>query len=152
MTGQRQRLRDQRACATRFERTGAAQQRRACVARPPPGSARVAAAAALLRDAKQPLLAGLATDMAGARAVMRLAEGCGAVTDHMNFGAKMRNVCDQQDRGWITTTFAEVKNRADVLLIVGSDLATRFPRFFERLSRCMAMRCSPIAPRARKFS
>jgi formylmethanofuran dehydrogenase subunit B len=64
---------------------------------------------------------------------MRLAERCGAVTDHMNFGAKMRNVLTTQDRGWITTTFAEVKNRADVVLIVGSDLATRFPRFFERL-------------------
>jgi formylmethanofuran dehydrogenase subunit B len=93
----------------------------------------VAAAAAILRTAAQPLLAGLATDIAGARALMRLAERCGAVTDHMNFGAKMRNVLTTQDRGWITTTFAEVKNRADVLLIVDSDIGTRFPRFFERL-------------------
>ncbi len=91
------------------------------------------AAAGLLRSAAQPVLAGLATDIAGARALMRLAERIGAVTDHMNFGAKMRNVLTTQDRGWITTTFAEVKNRADTLLIVGSDLATRFPRFFERL-------------------
>jgi formylmethanofuran dehydrogenase subunit B len=92
-----------------------------------------ARAAAILREAAQPLLAGLATDIAGARAVMRLARRCGAVTDHMNFGAKMRNVLVTQDRGWITTTFAEVKQRADVVLIVGGDPARRMPRFFERL-------------------
>ncbi len=93
----------------------------------------VSAAAEILRKAPQPLLAGLGTDVGGARAAMRLAERCGAVTDHMNFTAKMRNVLTVQDRGWITTTFAEVKNRADLIVVLGSDIGARFPRFFERL-------------------
>jgi formylmethanofuran dehydrogenase subunit B len=37
-----------------------------------------------------------------------------------------------QDSGWITTTLSEVKNRLDLLLVVGSDIETHFPRFFER--------------------
>jgi formylmethanofuran dehydrogenase subunit B len=37
-----------------------------------------------------------------------------------------------QDSGWITTTLSEVKNRLDLLLVVGSDIETNFPRFFER--------------------
>jgi len=37
-----------------------------------------------------------------------------------------------QDSGWVNTTLAEVKNRCDLLLVVGTDLEAFAPRFFER--------------------
>jgi len=91
-----------------------------------------AEAARLLRDARQPLIAGLATDVAGARAVGRLADRTGAVLDHMNSAAAVRNLLVLQDGGWITTTLGEVRNRADLLLVAGGGVVSRFPRFFER--------------------
>lgn len=90
------------------------------------------AAARLLREAREPLFAGLGTDVAGARAIARLAERCGGILDHMNSPATMRNLLAMQDRGWITTTLAEVRNRADLVVVAGSDLDRRFPRFYER--------------------
>ena len=92
----------------------------------------VGEAARLLRGARQPLFAGLATDVAGARAVGRLADCRGGVLDHMNSPAGMRNALVVQDTGWITTTLSEVRNRADLLVIADTDIVTRFPRFFER--------------------
>ncbi len=88
-------------------------------------------AAGLLRAARQPLFAGLGTDVAGARATARLAERLGGIVDHMNSPAAIRNTLALQDRGWITTTLSEVRNRADLLILIG-DVTRRFPRFLER--------------------
>jgi formylmethanofuran dehydrogenase subunit B len=89
-------------------------------------------AARLLAAARQPLLGGLATDVDGARAAARLADRTGAVVDHMNAVAAMRNVLTMQDSGWITTTLSEIRNRADLLIVAGGDVVSRFPRFYER--------------------
>ncbi len=97
----------------------------------------VAEVVRLLRGARLPLFAGLGTDVAGARAVGRLAERCGGVLDHMNSAAALRNGLVLQDSGWIATTLSEVRNRADLLVVAGSDIASRFPRFLER---CIANR------------
>lgn len=90
-------------------------------------------AAMILREARQPLIGGLATDLSGMRAIMALADRCGAAVDHMNSAANFRNLLVLQDSGWVTTTFAEIKNHADLLLVIGTDVVSRFPRFFERL-------------------
>jgi formylmethanofuran dehydrogenase subunit B len=90
-------------------------------------------AARILGASRQPLFTGLATDVAGMRAVLQLADRIGATLDHMNSDAKMRNLLALQDVGWISTTLAEVKNRADLLVLAGTDAVTRFPRFFERV-------------------
>jgi formylmethanofuran dehydrogenase subunit B len=37
-----------------------------------------------------------------------------------------------QDTGWMSTTLTEVRNRCDLLVVAGSDVTSRFPRFFER--------------------
>jgi formylmethanofuran dehydrogenase subunit B len=100
-------------------------------------AAAAAEAARLLQGARQPLFAGLGTDVAGARAIARLAERCGGVVDHMNSAAGLRDALVLQDSGWINTTLTEVRNRADLLVVAGSDVAGRFPRFFER---CIANR------------
>jgi formylmethanofuran dehydrogenase subunit B len=38
-----------------------------------------------------------------------------------------------QNAGWQTTTLTEVRNRVDLLLIIGTDIVGAFPRFFERV-------------------
>jgi formylmethanofuran dehydrogenase subunit B len=93
-----------------------------------------AAAAQILSAAGQPLISGLGVDVAGMRAAVELADRCGAVLDHANSAAKFRNLLAFQDRGAITTTLAEVRNRADLLVVVGTDVVSRFPRFFERIA------------------
>lgn len=92
-----------------------------------------ARAAALLRDATQPLFAGLGTDVDGMRAVLSLADRTGGIVDHMHGAAMASNVATVQGHGWMTTTLSEVKNRADVLLFIGTDAVRHHPRFFERV-------------------
>jgi formylmethanofuran dehydrogenase subunit B len=89
-------------------------------------------AARLLGGARRPLITGLGSDVAGSRAVMPLAERTRAVLDHCLGEAAIRNMLVLQERGWITTTLTEVKNRADFILFVGTDAVSRYPRFFER--------------------
>jgi formylmethanofuran dehydrogenase subunit B len=101
--------------------------------------AAVGRAAAILGDAVQPVIGGLATDVAGVRAVLDLADRLGAVVDHLGSRAFMRNVLTQQESGSITTTFAEVRNRADLIVVAGTDVISRFPRFFERVAFGEAM-------------
>ena len=86
----------------------------------------------ILRASKRPLIGGLATDVNGMRAALALADRCGAIVDNMNFSAAIRNFLVVHDSGWVNTTLAEVKNRADLLVVVGCDLESLFPRFFER--------------------
>ncbi|HWA16775.1 MAG TPA: hypothetical protein VG817_10085, partial [Gemmatimonadales bacterium] len=94
--------------------------------------AAIAEAARLLSQARQPLLGGLSTDLAGARAAARLADRVGGVVDHMNSAVSLRNLLVLQDGGWVTTTLSEVRNHADLLVIVGSDISRRHPRLVER--------------------
>lgn len=92
----------------------------------------VGKAAEILQDCRQPVIGGCATDVNGMRALLSLADRCGAVVDQMNFNAARRNYLTMQDSGWMTTTLAEVKNRCDLLLVFGKDLESFVPRFFER--------------------
>lgn len=92
----------------------------------------VAKAADILGKAKHPLLAGLGTEVQGMRAVMSLVDKSCAVLDHMNSNGFMRNIQVVQNSGWMTTTLTEVRNRVDLLVVVGTDIVNAFPRFFER--------------------
>lgn len=92
----------------------------------------VAEAGRLLGEARAPLFAGLGTDVAGMRALMALAESCGATLDHIHSEALHRNNLVLQELGWLNATLSEVRNRADLLLFVGTD-ARHFPRFHERV-------------------
>ncbi len=91
-----------------------------------------ARAAEIIAQSRLPLFAGLATDVAGVKAAIELAERAGGVVDHAGSDAMFRNFFVLMDRGWMTTTLAEVKNRMDLLVVVGTDVVSRFPRFFER--------------------
>ncbi|MDM0115988.1 formylmethanofuran dehydrogenase [Variovorax sp. J22R133] len=79
----------------------------------------VGAAARILGASGQPLFGGLGTDVAGARALYRLACETGAICDPAGGAALMRGVRTLQDRGGYSTTLAEVRNRADLIVCVG---------------------------------
>ncbi|UOA09950.1 formylmethanofuran dehydrogenase subunit B [Methylobacter sp. S3L5C] len=91
----------------------------------------IARAAAILKDTSLPVIGGCATDVNGMRGLLALADRCGAVVDHINFTDARNNFLALQDSGWMNTTLAEVKNRCDCLLVVGTDLEAFAPRFFE---------------------
>jgi formylmethanofuran dehydrogenase subunit B len=90
-------------------------------------------AAALIREAQLPLYGGLATDVAGVRAAMSLADRSGGVVDHVLSNPQYTNIRTLQTGGWITTTLTETRNRADLIVIVGSDVHKLHGRFFERI-------------------
>ena len=92
----------------------------------------VAHAATLLKNTHFPVIAGCATDVNGMRGLLALADRTGAVVDNANFNNARKNILALQDSGWMNTTLAEVKNRCDVLVVVGVDLESFAPRFFEK--------------------
>lgn len=93
----------------------------------------VKAAARLLAVAKSPLVAGSSTDVHGARALVDLSHATHANMTHFNASSTLRNMQVLQHRGWQTTTLTEVRNRADVILVIGTDVVSHNARFFERV-------------------
>ena len=93
----------------------------------------IKAAADILANSQQALFAGLGTEVQGMRALMQLAEKTGATLDHMHSEGTVRNTLTLQNSGWQTTTLTEVKNRADLILVVATDIVSSHPRFFENL-------------------
>ncbi len=91
----------------------------------------IAAAAGYLKKAERPLLAGLGTDVDGMRAAVHLAEASRGILDHMHGRAISNNMRVLQSRGWMTTSLTEVRNRADLIVFVGTD-ARQFHSFYER--------------------
>ena len=68
----------------------------------------------LLAQAVILLIAGLGTDVAGARAAIALAERIGAAIDHMHSGALLRDLDVMRASGVMLTTPGETRVRADV--------------------------------------
>ena len=96
-------------------------------------AAAIKQAAKLIGKAKLPLFGGLGTDVGGMRAVMALAERAGGIVDHALSEAQYRNFKILQTSGWMMTTLTETRNRADLIIIAGSDIHRLHPRFFERI-------------------
>ncbi|CBS88918.1 formylmethanofuran dehydrogenase subunit B [Azospirillum lipoferum] len=92
----------------------------------------IAEAARLLGAARAPLIAGLATDVEGVLAALTLAARIGATVDHERSDALFRNLAVLRRFGWSVTTLAELRNRCDLVLVVGPDPAAAFPRLWER--------------------
>jgi formylmethanofuran dehydrogenase subunit B len=87
--------------------------------RPVELAAACAEAARLLEQSRLAVIAGLGTDVGGARAAVRLAQRIGAVIDHMHSAALLRDLGVVRDAGMMTTTPSEARLRADVLLLIG---------------------------------
>src|SRR5271154_3971702 len=79
----------------------------------------IAEAGKLLGASRNPLITGLGTDIAGARAAIGLADRIGAVIDHMNSPALFHNLDVMRSFGFMLTTPTEAKVRPDTLLLVG---------------------------------
>jgi formylmethanofuran dehydrogenase subunit B len=94
--------------------------------------AAVAAAANILASSRLPLFSGFGTDVDGTRAALSLIDRAGGVFDQMRAEGGLRNLLVLQDSGWVATTFAELKNRVEVLVVVATDVESQFARFFER--------------------
>jgi formylmethanofuran dehydrogenase subunit B len=92
----------------------------------------IAASAAILRASRLPLYGGLATDIAGLRGALALADRTGGVIDHRGSRGLFADLTVLRDIGTMTTTFSEVRNRADLLLLIGPDPLPAMPRLLER--------------------
>ena len=91
------------------------------------------AAARLLGASRLPVIAGLGTDIAGARAAIALARRLGGVIDHMHADALLRDLDIMRAAGMMVTTPTEARVRGDVLLLVGEGLSSTWPQLAERL-------------------
>ena len=92
----------------------------------------LARAAEILGESRRPLVAGLGTDTAGVRAAMALAERLGGIVDHAGGAGLAANLAAMQSGGWVTTTLAEVHNRADLVVFIGTDTSAVAPRLVDR--------------------
>ena len=95
---------------------------------------RVAEAATLLRASRNAVIAGLATDSAGAEAAYALARKIGAAVDHVAAAAALRDLEVMREAGRITTTPLQARAQADLVLLAGPGLLTAWPDLVERLS------------------
>src|SRR6516225_2855313 len=81
--------------------------------------AAIAEAAELIGASRKVLIAGLGTDVAGARAAISLAQRTGAIVDHMNSEGVLRDLDVMRSSGVMMTTPTECHTRADTLLLAG---------------------------------
>jgi formylmethanofuran dehydrogenase subunit B len=109
----------------------------------------ITAAAALLAAAACPVLGGLCTDDAGARAAAALARRLDAVLDHAESAPLLRDLGVMQDRGAIRTTPAEARARADLVLLAG-DCPADPPAFWRVLALDRPPTLAPAGAPARQ--
>jgi formylmethanofuran dehydrogenase subunit B len=116
--------------------------------RPTALDAAIEAAAKLLASSRCPLIAGLGTDVTGARAAITLAERIGAIIDHMNSDALLRDLDVMRSSGMLITTPTEAQARADTLLLIGPGLGEAWRELPRRLfAPQQSDRASPVERR-----
>ena len=93
----------------------------------------VAEASRLVKGAKLPFFGGLGTDVEGVRSVMSIADQAGGVVDHALSESAYRNFRVLQTGGYVMSSLTEARNRADLFVVLGSDVQKYHPRFFERI-------------------
>lgn len=98
-----------------------------------PLEAAVADAARLLARCRAPVIAGLATDVAGIVAAYRLAERIGAAVDHRSAEAALVEQAVLQSTGLMLVSPSEARRRADTVLLVGDRPAEAWPELSKTL-------------------
>jgi formylmethanofuran dehydrogenase subunit B len=101
--------------------------------RPAAVEAAAAEAAHLLGASRMTVIAGLGTDVRGARAAVALAERIGGAVDHMHATAVLRDIDVLREAGMMLTTPNEAGLRADLVVLVGAGLTTAWPDMPQRL-------------------
>ncbi|MCI0466946.1 MAG: tungsten formylmethanofuran dehydrogenase [Beijerinckiaceae bacterium] len=97
-------------------------------------AAAVERAAEILSQAQMPVVTGLGTDVAGARAAILLAGQLRGAYDHMFSGQIFAGLDVMRQSGLMFTTPSEARLRADVFLFIGKNLLQAWPEMMERLS------------------
>lgn len=92
----------------------------------------IEAASDILRRAQAPLISGLGTDVDGIREAVHVAEKSKGIVDHANSTAFDSTMRVLQTRGWYTTTLAELRNRADLVILIGPDIVNHYANFLRR--------------------
>ncbi|MDF2763605.1 MAG: formylmethanofuran dehydrogenase [Rhodospirillales bacterium] len=110
-------------------------------------SAAIERAAALIASSAAPLVAGLAAEVDGVRAALALADACGAALDHLRAEGLMRLLLPLIERGAVQTTLSELRNRADLVLVLGPDPRRIAPRLIERALPPTGLFVQEAAPR-----
>ncbi len=90
-------------------------------------------AVSILKNSSQPLISGLIADVQACREAVALTEKVRGVIDHANGPASRPNIAVMQRHGKVKTTLAEARNRADNIIIFGSEILDRFPRLMDRV-------------------
>jgi formylmethanofuran dehydrogenase subunit B len=111
-------------------------------------SAAAAAAARLLDAARQPVVAGLGTDVSGARAAVALARRIGAAVDHMHGDALLRDLDAMRESGMMLVNPSEARVRADLLLLAGPGLNESESQLLQYLSGAAERRLFWLCPGA----
>ncbi len=91
-------------------------------------------AAEILRRARFPVIAGLGTDAAGARASILLASKLRGAYDHMRSGQVFAGLDVMRQAGLMFTTPSEARLRADVFFFIGKDLLDVWSEVLMRLA------------------
>jgi formylmethanofuran dehydrogenase subunit B len=94
-------------------------------------------AAKLLASSRSPVIAGLGTDVAGARAAIMLADRVGGIVDHMNADVLLRDLNVMRSSGIFVTTPTEAQVRGDTLLLIGPGRGETWPELPRRLFEAM---------------
>ncbi|MGH6867008.1 MAG: hypothetical protein ACREDO_12790 [Methyloceanibacter sp.] len=90
-------------------------------------------AAELLARARLPVFGGLQTDIAGAAAAIALAQKLGGVVDHAEGESLSRASRLMRETGAAPASFGEVRNRADIVIIIGKRPLERDPDLAAKL-------------------
>lgn len=86
-----------------------------------------------LAASRQPLFGGLGTDVSGARALYPLACLTGAISDAAGGAYQLHGLRALQDRGAFNTSIAEVRNRGELIVCIGSSPRENYPEIWRRL-------------------
>ncbi|MDI9407843.1 MAG: hypothetical protein QM523_01190 [Candidatus Pacebacteria bacterium] len=89
-------------------------------------------AASLIKVARMPIFIGGGCDIAGVQSLLALADSIGGVVDSRSRILPI-NMQVMQENGWIATTFSEVYNRADLVILIGGNPLPNWPRLLSRL-------------------
>lgn len=90
-------------------------------------------AAEVLGHARLPVIGGLLTDIAGAEAALALAERLGGVVDHEAGEALSRSSRLMREVGACPASLGEVRNRADIVVLLGEAPLKRDPDLLHEL-------------------
>jgi formylmethanofuran dehydrogenase subunit B len=90
-------------------------------------------AAELLGQARLPVIGGLLTDIAGAEAALALARKLSGVIDHDAGEALTRSTRLMRETGACPASFGEVRNRADIVVLIGDAPLARDPGLINEL-------------------